>query len=127
MIRNRPEAPPATWEVILFRSVTDIEFRQSLIDNPSRVLRELGLLGVDETAVVHEWNPNERVLIIPPLADTSPDRIQQLRRTFGRARAEAARADAPARAPYSQESPSPPIVGPSVVALGSPAGLSPLT
>jgi len=127
MIGSRPESPPVTWDVVLFRSVTDAEFRQSLIDNPSRVLRELGLLSVDETAIVHEWNPNERVLVLPPLADTSPDRIQQLRRTFGRAKAEAVRADAPARAPYSQESSSPPIVGPAVVALGDPTGLSPLT
>jgi hypothetical protein len=123
---SRPERPPVTWDVVLFRCTTDAEFRQSLIDNPSRVLRELGLLSADETAIAQEWKANERILILPPLADTSPNRIQELRRTFTRTEPEATRLDTPARAPYSQEQPSAPMSGPAVVALGTPAGLSPL-
>ena len=123
---SQPESPPATWDVVLFRSATDAEFRQSLIENPSRILRELGLLTDDETVIVHEWGPNERVLVLPPLADTSPDRIRELRRTFSRAESEAARLQAPVRAPYSQEPPSKPMIGPAMVALGNPVGLSSL-
>jgi hypothetical protein len=111
------ERPAATWEGIRCRSATDAAFRESLLRDATGVLRELGAVAGDETVIVHEWRTDERILIVPPLADTSTERFQQHARS-SRGVAKAARADGAAGESYSKEPPSAPIAGPAVAALG---------
>jgi hypothetical protein len=111
------ERPAVTWEGILYRSATDAAFRESLLRDATGVLRELRVVAGDETVIVHEWRTDERILIVPPLADTSTERLQQHARS-SRGVAKAARADGAAGESYSKEPPSAPIAGPAVAALG---------
>lgn len=113
-----------TWDVVLYRSTTDAVFRDSLIADPTRVLQDLGLLDPNETVTVLEWKPNERVLILPPLVDASPERVAEMRSGLSRTRRATTLLDTPRRAPYAKDQPSTPIVGPAACALNDPSGIS---
>ena len=106
---------PTTWDVVLFRSTTDAAFRQSLVRDPEGVLRGLGLLAPNEKVILHEWQSNERVLVLPPLVDVSAERILKLQseRRQRKSEAPASAVDGQQREPYSKTPPSVPIIGPA--------------
>jgi hypothetical protein len=121
---------PTTWDVVLFRSATDADFRQSLVRDPEGVLRSLGLLASNETVILHEWKPNERVLVLLPLVDVSPERILKLRSELRQQRSAAPppAVEGQRREPYSKTPPSAPIIGPATSsALTAMADRSPRT
>jgi hypothetical protein len=116
---------PASWDAILFRTSTDAQFRQSLISNPSGVLRELGLLAEDETVTVYDLTPGERLLVLPPfVGELEQQRMLRSSNAPEQVAPATRQATNEGRAPYSQTPPSPPIIGPAAVALTNPQGLS---
>lgn len=135
MLEPRGSLPPS-WEAVLFRSTTDRDFRDQLLRDPSALLRELGLLQPTHTVAVYEWSPEQHILVLPPLITEPLETGANLRRdllnrrqgarrtgaeTYDTSFEEAARQDAAARrAPYSDQSPSEPMIGPAVSALQSP-------
>ena len=110
-----------SWESIIHRSVTDRDFRASLLRDPTALLRRLGALGEEETALALEWTRDQKVLVLPPPIDASPARIAQLRDTFGTRAVTAAHRE-PARSalrpPLARGPVSTPLTGPSACRVG---------
>jgi len=105
------DGPPPSWDVVLFRSMTDPDFRDALLRDPDGELRKLGLLAPTQTIAVHELVPNQRILILPPAADPRA----AIRRSLGNSKRVETGADS--RRPYSDEPPSEPLIGPAACGL----------
>ena len=116
MVTNEGE-PRSSWEAVIYRSATDANFRQALLDNPAYVLAGLGLLGEGETAIVQEYDPKRKLLVLPPLVDASEAGIEAAARRYRRAPANEVGRNRASRHPYSQEPHATPLRGPAVAGV----------
>jgi hypothetical protein len=94
------------WNVVIQRTTIDPEFREKLIRNPKSTLEDVGILIEDGEVIVHEFDPQERHLFLPPLV-TNQGVIHQTITNQVRQQV----------APYSKEPPSDPIKGIITAAL----------
>jgi hypothetical protein len=106
-----------SWEILLYRCAVDDQFRQALIDNPTDVLTGSGLIGSGETVVVHEWRPNQRILILPPRAKLKTKMLAELNDEESEATADvqSLTGEFDQRPPHSSINRSEPIFGPSAM------------
>jgi hypothetical protein len=101
-----------SWEALIHRSRTDTAFRTSLLGDPTRVLRDAGLIRPGDTAVVREWSATEHLVVLPP--PLRPDEKP------GREGSPGSGAPHVDRAPYSTSPCSSPMVGPGASRLSRP-------
>jgi hypothetical protein len=62
------------FAILVHRATVDREFREKLKTDPHAALAEYDLKSTAERIVVHEFDPNEQHLILPPLHEPAKRR-----------------------------------------------------